>query len=243
MKARYRRFLVPRATTTAMPVFRLIDELVFPPPVQAENGLLAVGGDLCEARLLLAYRMGIFPWYCSGEPILWWSPDPRLILLPDEFHVSRRLERTLRIGRFTVTLDQAFRRVVEGCASAPCRDQDGTWITREMKASYCRLHRSGYAHSVECWEQGELAGGLYGVSLGRCFFGESMFSRVPNASKVALARLVEQLKRWRFDLIDCQVTSVHLLRLGAREVSRAEFLQRLQKSLAGPTRVGFWSFT
>lgn len=224
-----------------MPVFRLIDELLFPSPELAENGLLAVGGDLSEARVLLAYRMGIFPWYSPGQPILWWSPDPRLVLFPADFHVPKRLGRVLRSGQFTVTFDRAFRRVIDGCASAPRPEQDGTWITPEMTTAYCRLHRAGYAHSVECWEQGELAGGLYGISLGGSFFGESMFSKVPNASKVALARLVERLRLWRFDLIDCQVPSAHLIRLGAQEIRRGDFLDLLRASLSGATRLGRWS--
>lgn len=224
-----------------MPVFLLTEEIAFPPPhLATEEGLLAVGGDLSEDRLLLAYRMGIFPWYSEGGPILWWSPDPRLILLPDELHVSRSLSRTMRKGTFTVTMDEAFDRVIEACASVPRRGQDGTWITTEMVAAYCGLHAAGYAHSVECWQHGRLAGGIYGISLGRCFFAESMFSRVSNASKVALAELVGYLKSRRFEFIDCQVTNPHLLSLGAREVSRDAFLGMLESGLQAETRKGKW---
>jgi len=208
----------------------------------AKDGLLAVGGDLGVERLLLAYQMGIFPWYSEGEPILWWSPDPRLVLFPDEFYCSRRLERVLRQRRFRVTFDAAFDRVIHTCASIPRRGQDGTWITPAMIAAYCRLHRLGYAHSIECWDfRGALAGGIYGISLGACFFGESMCSQVPNASKVALAYLVELMRAWGFDFLDCQVTTEHLLRMGAREVSRTEFLERLGRALTMPTRRGSWS--
>ena len=225
-----------------MPVFKLTEKVAFPSPDLAEDGLLAVGGDLSEARLLLAYRMGIFPWYADREPILWWSPDPRLVLFPEEFRVSRRLRRVLRQDRFTLTLDQAFERVIEACATIPRRGQDGTWITPGMIAAYGDLHRAGYTHSVECWEEGALVGGVYGVSLGRCFFGESMFSRVANASKVALAALVDQLAAWQFDMLDCQVTTKHMLGLGAREIPRAAFLARLRTSIEAETRVGPWSF-
>ena len=202
--------------------------------------MLAVGGDLREERLLLAYAMGIFPWYSEGEPILWWSPDPRLILPLDRFHESRRLQRMLRQGTFRVTMDTAFDRVIEACATIPRDGQDGTWIMPEMIEAYCRLHEAGYAHAAECWRGGELVGGIYGVSLGACFFGESMFSRVSNASKVALATLVAQLKAWGFHMIDCQVTTPHMLSLGACEVRREEFLRMLTADLKAPTRVGKW---
>jgi len=224
-----------------MPIFRLTHDLVFPPPRLAEDGLLAVGGDLSEKRLLLAYRMGIFPWYSEDEPILWWSPDPRLILAPQEFHMPRRLQRTLRQGTFAVTMDTAFERVIKGCAATPRRGQRGTWIMPEMVSAYCRLHESGYGHSVECWRDGQLTGGLYGLSLGRCFFGESMFSLEPDASKVALAALVERVTAWGFLFIDCQVTTEHLVRLGAKEVSRMHFLRLLGEGLKSKTRRGKWS--
>ncbi|HET6656209.1 MAG TPA: leucyl/phenylalanyl-tRNA--protein transferase, partial [Gammaproteobacteria bacterium] len=193
----------------------------FPPVTGAlaePNGLLAAGGDLSVARLLAAYRRGIFPWYEDGQPILWWSPDPRMVLFPNELHLSRSLRKTLRRETFEVTVDRAFAEVIEACA-AP-RDDLGTWLTDEMKQAYLRLHQAGYAHSVEAWRDGRLAGGLYGIELGRVFFGESMFSRESDASKVALAHLC----RRDYDLIDCQIDSPHLRRLGAKTIPRREFL-------------------
>ena len=220
-----------------MPVYLLTEELLFPPPHLAEEGgLLAVGGDLSEERLLLAYSSGIFPWYSDDEPILWWSPDPRLVLYPNELNVSASLRKVLKKGTFHVTLDTAFPQIITACASI----RESTWIVDDMIRAYCRLHESGYAHSVEVWQDGELAGGLYGVSLGRCFFGESMFSRRSNASKVALYHLVEHVKALHFDLIDCQVTSDHLLRLGAREIPRRQFLAEIKQSLKSPTLKGKW---
>lgn len=220
-----------------MPVYLLTEELLFPPPHLAEDGgLLAVGGDLSEERLLLAYSSGIFPWYSDDEPILWWSPDPRLVLYPNELNVSGSLRKVLRKQVFRVTMDAAFPQIIAACASI----RDSTWIIDDMIRAYCRLHESGYAHSVEVWQDGELAGGLYGVSLGRCFFGESMFSRRSNASKVALYHLVEHVKALHFDLIDCQVTSDHLLRLGAREIPRRQFLAEIKQSLKSPTLKGKW---
>ena len=220
-----------------MPVYLLTEELLFPPPHLAEEGgLLAVGGDLSEERLLLAYSSGIFPWYSDDEPILWWSPDPRLVLYPNELNVSASLRKVLKKGTFHVTLDTAFPQIITACASI----RESTWIVDDMIHAYCRLHESGYAHSVEVWQDGELAGGLYGVSLGRCFFGESMFSRRSNASKVALYHLVEHVKALHFDLIDCQVTSDHLLRLGAREIPRRQFLAEIKQSLKSPTLKGKW---
>ncbi|HPO14286.1 MAG TPA: leucyl/phenylalanyl-tRNA--protein transferase [Candidatus Hydrogenedentes bacterium] len=223
-----------------MPVYRLTKHMLFPPPHHAEDGLLAVGGDLHPKRLLLAYGHGIFPWYSEGEPIMWWSPDPRTILIPEEFHVSRSLKRVIKGGEFRVTLDTAFAAVISGCATAPRKREKGTWIVPEMEQAYIRLHALGFAHSAECWRGEELAGGLYGVSLGACFFGESMFSRCANASKVALAFLVEQFKRWDISLIDCQLTTPHLIGLGAREVSRDEYLNMLRQRLHAPTRQGAW---
>src|SRR5436309_2899853 len=175
-----------------MPIYRLVEELVFPPPEYADpSGLLAVGGDLSSERLLEAYRLGIFPWYSEDQPILWWSPDPRLILELNDFKPSRSLRKTIRKGIFQVSFDRAFEDVIRACASVPREGQRGTWITPEMQEAYIDLHGLGYAHSVESWLQGKLAGGIYGVSLGKAFFGESMFQRVSNASKVALAMLVE----------------------------------------------------
>jgi len=224
-----------------MPVFRLSDQIIFPEPELArEDGLLAVGGDLCIERLILAYRMGIFPWFSQGDPILWWSPDPRLVLYPDALHVSRSLMKTLKQGRFIVTLDQDFAQVIAACAGAPRDKQPGTWITTDMMHAYCRLHEAGFAHSVEVWNQGELAGGLYGVSLGKCFFGESMFARKNNASKVGLVALVHFLQKWSFNLIDCQVTTQHLVRLGAREIPRKHFMAELKLALKSPTQKGNW---
>jgi len=224
-----------------MPIFRLVDEPIFPPPDYADaSGLLAVGGDLSSERLLEAYRIGIFPWYSDDQPILWWSPDPRLVLKLDEFKVSRSLRKTLRKGVFKVTFDRAFEEVIRACASAPREHQKGTWITREMEEAYIKLHGLGYAHSVEAWYGEELAGGLYGVSLGKAFFGESMFHRKTDASKVALAVLVKKLSDWKFHFIDAQMTTEHLLGLGATEMSRRIFLRRLQSALRHPTKRGKW---
>ena len=226
-----------------MPIFRLTRELAFPPPsLSMPDGLLAIGGDLSVERLLLAYRSGIFPWFSEGDPILWWSPDPRMLLFPGEFHLSRRLERTIRQGVFEVRMDTAFEPVVAACADARGPRRDSTWITRDMQTAYSRLHREGYAHSVETWQDNELVGGLYGVSIGACFFGESMFSRVSDASKVATAALVRQVTRWDFPFIDCQLHNPHLERLGAREVPRAEFLHLLHQHAGRDTRRGPWIF-
>ena len=214
-----------------MPIYRLPEEHVFPRPEEAEyDGLLAVGGDLDPARLVAAYAQGIFPWYGPGSPILWWSTDPRLVLTPARLHLPRRLERTLRAGKFSFSMDRAFAEVIRACAQSPRPGQDGTWLGPDMIAAYGRLHELGLVHSVEAWtgggpDQGELAGGLYGLSLGRAFFGESMFHREPDASKACLAVLVRQLAAWGFTLIDCQQTTAHMVRLGAVEISRAEFLR------------------
>ena len=224
-----------------MPVFELTDKLIFPPPELAErDGLLCIGGDLSEERLLLAYSMGIFPWYSDGDPILWWSPDPRLVLFPGELKVSRSLRQVLKNNIYETTLDAAFPEVIRNCASARRKGDEGTWITAEMTGAYIKLHRSGFAHSVECWQYGELAGGLYGVALGGVFFGESMFAKKNNASKVAFVALVKQLIKWDFALIDCQVTTRHLISLGAREIPRSEFMQRVGKALKTPAKKGNW---
>jgi leucyl/phenylalanyl-tRNA---protein transferase len=224
-----------------VPVYRLPREPVFPEPREAEpDGLLAVGGDLSPERLLQAYAAGIFPWFSEGNPILWWSPDPRMVLLPERMHVPRSLARTLRRGRYEVRADTAFSQVIRRCADAPRPGQDGTWITDEMVFAYERLHRLGFAHSFEAWEGGALAGGLYGVSLGAAFFGESMFSERPDASKAAFARGVEWLGSWGVELVDCQVRTEHLARFGAREMARDEFLDRLGRALSKPTRQGRW---
>ncbi len=226
-----------------MPVFELSEKLGFPPPHLAEReGLLAVGGDLSLPRLLLAYKKGIFPWYSEYDPIIWWSPDPRLVLYPRELKVSKSLEKILRQGRFQITLDLAFDWVIRECAAVRTETGQGTWLVEEMIEAYRLLHHKGYAHSVEAWHDGKLAGGLYGVSLGACFFGESMFTRVSNASKAALATLARQLDRWGFDLIDCQVRTDHLIRLGAVDIPRKEFLKKLEKTLTAKTRRGIWRF-
>ena len=220
------------------------DNHTFPPvnlALDDPNGLLAVGGDLSPERLLNAYQHGIFPWYNDDQPILWWSPDPRCVLFPEQLRVSRRLRKTLRQNRLTITLDTAFTEVLDGCA-APRDDQPGTWITPDMKNAYQHLHHMGYAHSVEAWEQGQLCGGLYGIAIGRVFFGESMFSRQRDASKLAFVHLVRQLRRWGYTLIDCQVDSNHLRSLGAVAIGRDVFitlLQRYRNALRAP---GPWVF-
>ncbi len=224
-----------------MPVFRLNEEIIFPSPEYAEeDGLLAVGGDLSEERLLLAYARGIFPWYAEDSPILWWSPDPRLILIPRELKISRSLKQTIKKGIYEVTMDKAFDQVVRGCAEVHGEKEGETWITQDMIEAYRGLHRSGIAHSVESWCRGELAGGLYGVSLGAAFFGESMFTRRTDASKVAFVSLVRQLVQWDFELVDCQVTTEHLMSFGARNVLRSQFLELLEHALQKQTRRGIW---
>lgn len=216
-----------------MPVFSLTHKLAFPPVhLATQEGLLAVGGDLNPERLLLAYKNGIFPWYNPGEPILWWSPDPRLVLFPPELHISRSLGRILRQERFQVTFNTRFREVIDACAQSPRPTGEGTWITLEMADAYCRLNDLGYAHSVEAWEKGRLVGGLYGIALGRCFFGESMFTKASNASKVAFVTLVKRLEALDFELIDCQVQTQHLMSLGAREIPRKDFIKRIQAGVS-----------
>ena len=224
-----------------MPVYQLPKQLAFPSPEEAEpSGLLAVGGDLSLRRLLLAYCMGIFPWYSEGEPILWWSPDPRLILEPDHIKISRSLHRVLKKGAFRITMDRDFAAVIQGCAAASRRGEPGTWIVDDMITAYTRLHAAGFAHSVEVWHEGRVAGGLYGVSIGNAFFGESMFSLVSDASKAALVYLAAALRHWSIGLIDCQLTTGHLLSMGACEVPRLEFLERLAQALRAETRTGAW---
>lgn len=225
-----------------MPIYRLIDELIFPDPMLAEpEGLLAVGGDLRPERLLLAYANGIFPWYSDDDPILWWSPDPRLVLYLDDLKISRSLVRTMRKGKFQVTLDKAFRTVITACAQTRGKDRGSTWITKEMIAAYCQLYDLGYAHSVETWHDRKLVGGLYGISLGRAFFGESMFSAVSDASKVALVHLRDFLHSNHFDFIDCQLPTDHLMRLGAHKITRSEFLSQLTQALKYPNLIGAWT--
>ena len=221
------------------------DDQPFPAAQRAltdPNGLLAAGGNLSPRRLLHAYRHGIFPWYSSGQPILWWSPDPRLVLFPDRINISRSLRKILRNGAFTVTADTAFPAVIDACAAPRTADaaDSGTWITPEMRRAYCRLHQLGHAHSIETWLEGELVGGLYGVAVGRVFYGESMFSRTSNASKVALVALAIQLRRWDFALIDCQVRTDHLQSLGAVDIPRDMFLQLLERFCPALGRVDSW---
>lgn len=207
--------------------------LAFPDPESAlkqPNGLLAAGGDLSVERLLLAYRQGIFPWYNEGEPVLWWSPNPRTVIFPGHLHISRSLRKDLRKQNFRFSRNEAFKAVVEAC-SEPRPQQNGTWITQEMKNAYLRLHERGFAQSLECWQGEQLVGGIYGVVLGKCFFGESMFSRVDNASKAVMVELDKHLQAESFSLLDCQVSSPHVLSMGAVEIPRREFLQHLK--LAG----------
>ncbi|MBE9502662.1 MAG: leucyl/phenylalanyl-tRNA--protein transferase [Proteobacteria bacterium] len=218
-----------------MPVYQLINEVIFPPPCHAEpDGLLAVGGDLSPERLLLAYASGVFPWYSDNDPILWWSPDPRFILYPNELKVSRSLEKTIRKGKFEVTIDRDFDNVITNCAQVRVKKGEGTWITDDMRSAYCHLHEMGYAHSVESWHNGILVGGLYGVSLGRCFFGESMFSLMTDASKVAFVSLGKELAKRDFELIDCQMPSDHLISFGARGIGRDLFIKGLEKGGVNP---------
>lgn len=206
----------------------------FPPVEKAtDHGLLAAGGDLSPARLLDAYQRGIFPWFNKNDPILWWCPDPRMVLFTDDVHISKSLNKILRKGQFTVTMDRAFEQVMKAC-SAPRQNQptdpeNRTWIHNNMIEAYTDLHHQGYAHSIECWKDNELVGGLYGVSVGKAFFGESMFSFVPDSSKVALIALCQQLQRWDMPMIDCQIYSDHLSRMGGEEIPRAEFIKRLDK--------------
>ena len=231
MSGRAPYWLDPRDPTLAFPPVELA--------LRDPDGLLALGGDLAPERLLAAYRQGIFPWYSEGQPILWWSPDPRMVLLPNELKISRSLRKTLRKRPFRITLDTDFPAVMAACAD-PRADGHGTWITEEMTLAYRRLHELGYAHSVEAWQEGHLVGGLYGVALGRVFFGESMFTRATDASKVAFVHLVEQLMRWDFALIDCQVHTGHLASLGAKPIPRSDFTTALLREAQPPDRRGPW---
>lgn len=222
----------------------LSDSAPFPPveqALQSPAGLLAAGGGLAPHRLLDAYRRGIFPWFGEGDPVLWWSPDPRTVLFPEEFRISRSLRKTLRGKPFEIRTDTVFERVMRACA-APRKGQAGTWISEDMVAAYTRLHRMGWAHSVEAWSEGDLVGGLYGVGIGRMFYGESMFSRKNNASKVALAHLAAQLQRWNYGMIDCQMHTSHLASLGARQLPRTEFIRRMNELLPLPETACRWQF-
>jgi leucyl/phenylalanyl-tRNA--protein transferase len=223
-------------------VAELVRAFPFPDPNESDGrGLIAYGGDLGAERLLAAYAQGIFPWY-QEPPILWFSPDPRMLLRPRDLHVGRSLTKRERARPFDLRMDSAFRAVIEACSKASRPDQDGTWITSEMIDAYVVLHELGFAHSVEAWEGDRLVGGLYGVSLGRSFFGESMFAVAADASKLAFAALVRQLDAWGFDFIDCQVETEHLARFGATNATRREFLEMLARALEGETRRGVWTF-
>ena len=231
-----------RTTSAVIPWLQADDP--FPPVHSAlrdPDGLLAASSDLSQKRLLDAYRHGIFPWYSEGQPVLWWSPDPRMVLHPPAIVLSRSLRKRLRKTDYEIRVDTRFREVMAACAE-PRDGQSGTWITEEMAEAYAALHGAGFAHSVETWMGGELAGGLYGVAIGRVFFGESMFTRATDASKLALAHLARQLVRWEFGLIDCQMATPHLASLGAREVPRKDFMRALSELVNYPSRTGNWRF-
>lgn len=224
-----------------MPIEISRRSLSFPNPDEAdESGLLAIGGDLTTERLKLAYSKGIFPWYEDGMPILWWSPDPRMVLFPEKMIISHSLKQSINKQQFTVTIDKAFEKVIAFCSETPRRDEEGTWITLEMEKAYIRLHEAGFAHSAEAWSGDKLVGGLYGVALGKAFFGESMFHHEANASKVALYFLVEKLKEWEFKIIDAQVYTNHLESLGGEMIPRGQYLQILEKALVVEDVVGSW---
>ena len=225
-----------------MPVEISRRRLEFPDLDEAdESGLLAIGGDLSIERLKLAYSKGIFPWYEDGMPILWWSPDPRMVLFPEKMIISHSLRQSIKKQQFTVTIDHAFEKVIRNCAKTPRKGEDGTWITMEMQNAYIRLHEAGYAHSAEAWIDGELVGGLYGVALGKAFFGESMFNHVTNASKVALFHLVEKLSNWNFEIIDAQVYTNHLESLGGEMIPRSQYIHILEKALLIEDKSESWA--
>lgn len=233
-----------RFTLKAMPVYLLTDALVFPPPEGASReGVVAIGGDFRVERLLLAYSQGIFPWPTEGMPLLWFSPDPRFVLKPTEAYIGKSLRKTIRKGHFEVRFDTAFERVIRACGEVGRPGQDGTWITPELIKGYVELHELGYAHSIEAWLNGELVGGLYGVSLGNLFFGESMFARVPEASKVAFTTMLGHFVSWGIELVDCQVATEHLARFAATEWSQRRFLKTMRELVAHPTRKGPWVAT
>ncbi len=225
-----------------MPIFRLNEELVFPDPSYAEEeGILAIGGDLSVDRLITAYANGIFPWPRKGAPLLWWSPDPRMVMYPDQLKVSHSLRQLIKSNKYTYTYDKDFASVIRHCATIPRMSQDGTWITKDMLKAYLKLHREGFAHSVETWCDGELVGGLYGVSLGKVFFGESMFFTMRDASKYAFYQLVQVLKLWNFELIDAQQDTAHMRSLGAINMPREEFMEKLETAVSQPTYKGNWN--
>jgi len=224
-----------------MSYYFLGDELYFPPVTRASSeGVVAIGGDLSEERLLLAYQSGIFPWFSDGEPIIWWSPDPRFVLYPSKIKIAKSMQQLFRKGAFDVTFDKNFEQVIYNCQKIKREGQKGTWITNEMMDAYCSLHQKGIAHSVEVWQSGTLVGGLYGLSLGNSFFGESMFAKVSNASKYGFITLVKALEKKGFDMIDCQVHTDHLESLGAEYIPRKKFLESLKKSLQKETLQGNW---
>jgi len=224
-----------------MPVFQLSRDIVFPSPELAEpDGLIAVGGDLSPERIIEAYRSGIFPWYSEGDPIMWWTPSPRLILFPEEFYVSRRLARTIRQNVFSITADSAFEKVITNCAAKRSENRIETWITREMINAYCHLHELGYAHSIECWKENKLVGGLYGIAIDHVFFGESMFSNISNSSKIALNALVRHAKETGINFIDCQMRTEYLVSHGARDISRIKFEELLNKNIRKITPQQKW---
>jgi len=226
-----------------MPVYRIPSQHVFPDPTSAQpDGLLGVGGDLHPRRLMLAYNNGIFPWYNEGQPILWFSPDPRFVIFPDALVINRSLRKVVRKRKFEIRLDTQFAAVVQACRQMSRPRQKGSWITEEMAEAYTKLHEEGHAHSVEAFLDGELVGGLYGVGVGTLFSGESMFAHVSDASKVAFVWLVEQLKRWGYRLIDCQVPTDHLGRFGAVEISRQRYLEQLSICRTAQGREGTWTF-
>jgi leucyl/phenylalanyl-tRNA--protein transferase len=228
--------------SSELPYLNETSSIHFPPVSSATpEGIVAVGGNLSPGVLLSAYRQGIFPWFSEGDPILWWSPDPRCVLFPGELHVSRSMQKLLRKNRFRVSLDTGFSSVIDGCRTAPRRGQRGTWITGAMRDAYVELHELGFAHSVEVWDGGMLCGGMYGVSLGSCFFGESMFSRVQNASKIALIQFFRLMEERGIELLDCQVHSPHLESLGARQIPRREFMDLLRGCLEHKTMRGNWT--
>lgn len=223
-------------------MYKLSNALEFPHPKYAdEDGFLAFGGDLSPQRLLLAYANGIFPWYNPEDPILWWSPDPRMLLFPDNLKVSKSMRKVLQRNYFDICYDTAFEEVIRACAAVPRTGQEGTWITEDILQAYIKMHELGFAHSVEAWQDGQLVGGLYGISLGKCFFGESMFAKVSNASKAAFISMVQKLTRLDFKLIDCQIYTKHLASLGASEIPREVFLEYLAENAKEETIRGSWT--
>lgn len=224
-----------------MPLFRLSSDLIFPPPELARSdGLLCVGGDLSVDRLVLAYQNGIFPWFSQADPILWWSPDPRLVLFPDHIHISKSLRKAIKKKGYEIRVDTDFAQTIEACSKPRPNDETGTWIVEEMIDAYTLLHHHGIAHSIETWDKNRLIGGLYGISLGNCFFGESMFSKEKDASKMALVALAKYLISHHFDLIDCQVTTHHLKSMGAMEITRRDFLDIISTSVKKPIPPDVW---